>query len=184
MEWGNAWRMVSLCVCVFMVCGHLLLPLPPTHSKCISVKHLLTSHRDFAHLKNRCCKSVKVNGLRPHAGTLCVGVQYIWLKSNMSTSAKNVITSAVKAQKQITDLRLCTSKAAIRLQVFITQVQLIDPGFVAHNLHFSANRPLLLHLRSIPEFLYFRSILEILAALIFFFSSIAVHRPQSLYLYY
>lgn len=64
-------------MCVFIVYGHLLLPLPPTHSKCISVKHLLTGHCDSAYLKNRCCKSVKVNGLRPTTGALCVGVYFI-----------------------------------------------------------------------------------------------------------
>ncbi len=55
----------GFCVCVFMVCGHLLLALPPSHFMCISVKHLLTSHCDFVHLKNHGCKSVEVNRLRP-----------------------------------------------------------------------------------------------------------------------
>ena len=101
MEQGNAWRMVSecvrVCLCVFfMARGHLLLPLPPTHSKCISVKHMLTSRGDFTHLENHCSRSVKVNGLRPHTnthtlGTLCVCVcVYVGtLKSNMSASSKD-----------------------------------------------------------------------------------------------
>ena len=88
---------VCACACVFMARVVILLfflHLPPTHSKCISVKHLLTSHCDFAHLLK-----ITVANL-PHTGILSVCV-CVWLKSNMSTSSKDVATSEANYSAQV-----------------------------------------------------------------------------------
>ncbi len=169
-----------------MVCGHLLLPLPPTHSKYISVKHLLTSHHDFAHLKNCCCKSVKVNGLRPHTDTLCGGTIYL-------VEIKHEYTV-----KECDDLSRQTSKANYGPKVMCFKSSYPTSSFYnpgpAKRPRFCSSYLALLGLQTSvfrpqktfhtleafqrSQLLSFNSGFDF-----FFFPSAAVHRPQFLYLY-